>query len=68
NINFYIRNYHVYLYSKAKSQNVHGLLRLLEVTEQLWKYLSMDFVVKIQECESYNAVWVVVDHLTKKRH
>ena len=33
-----------------------------------WKDLSMDFVVGLLESEGYNAIWVVVDRLSKMKH
>jgi hypothetical protein len=46
----------------------HGLLRPLEVPEQPWQDLSMDFVVGLLECEGFNAKWVFVHRLTKMHH
>ena len=63
-----VRNCHVCQRSKAIHQKIHGWLKLLEVPQQPWKDLSMDFVVGPPESEGYNAVWVVVDRLSKMKH
>ena len=44
------------------------MLQLLEIPEQPWKDFSIDFVVGLPESEGFNAIWVVVDRLTKMRH
>jgi transposase InsO family protein len=38
------------------------------VPEKPWEDISMDFVVGLPECEAFDALWVVVDRLSKMRH
>jgi hypothetical protein len=64
----YIHNCHTCQRSKPTHGKTHGLLRPLEIQEQPWQDLSMDFVVGLPEREGFNAIWVVVDRLTKMRH
>ena len=45
-----------------------GVLRPLPVAEKPWEDISMDFVTVLPECEGYDAIWVVVDRLSKMRH
>jgi hypothetical protein len=45
-----------------------GVLRPLLVPEKPWEDISKDFVVGLPECEGFDAVWVVVDRLSKMRH
>jgi len=45
-----------------------GVLRPLPVPEKPWEQILMDFVTGLPECEGYDAIWVVVDRLTKLRH
>jgi len=45
-----------------------GVLRPLPVPEKPWEEISMDFVTRLPECEGYDAIWVVVDRLSKMRH
>ena len=52
----YVRNCHTCQRSKATHRKIHGLLRLLEIPEQPWKDLSMDFVVGLPESEVFKAV------------
>jgi hypothetical protein len=64
----YVRNCHTCQRSKATHRKTHGLLRPLQIPEQPWKDLSMDFMVGLPESEGFNAVWVVIDCLTKMQH
>ena len=67
-VDYYIRNCHTCQRSKTTHRKSLSLIRHLEVPEQPWKDLSMDFVVGLPEREGFNTVWVVVDCLTKLRH
>jgi len=44
------------------------VLRPLSVPEKPWEDISMDFVTGLPECGGYDAIWVVVDRLSKMRH
>lgn len=48
-----------YQYIKAKHQIPLGLLQPLSVSEQKWKHVSMDFIVRLQS--EYNALWLIVE-------
>nr|GFA11550.1 retrotransposon protein, putative, Ty3-gypsy subclass [Tanacetum cinerariifolium] len=47
----------------------HGLLQQPEIPEWKWEKLAMDLVTKLPRSSSgYDAIWVVVDRLTKSAH
>src|SRR5437588_7989111 len=46
----------------------YGLLQPLEIPTKPWESISMDFVTDLPESEGYDAIWVVVDRLTKMAH
>jgi hypothetical protein len=64
----YVQNCHTCQRSKPTHGKTHGLLRPLELLEQPWQDLSMDFVVGLPESEGFNAIWVEVDRQTKICH
>ena len=64
----YVRNCHLCCRSKASQQSPFGILKPNPVPDAPWQDLSMDFVVGLPESKGYNAIWVVVDRLTKRRH
>jgi len=45
-----------------------GVLRPLPLPEKSWEDIAIDFVVGLSQCEGIDAVWVVVDRLSKMRH
>ena len=61
-------NCHPYRRSKASSQSPFGILKPNPVPDAPWQDLSMDFVVWLPESKGYDAIWVVVDRLTKLHH
>ena len=51
---------------KAEHQRPAGELQPIEVPEWKWEQITMDFVVGLPKTvEGYDAIWVVVDRLTK---
>ena len=54
---------------KAEHQKPTGLLQPLEVVELKWEHVTMDFVIRLPRTpQSRDAVWVIVDRLTKTTH
>jgi hypothetical protein len=61
----HVRNCHTCQWSKATHRKTYGFLRPLEVPEQPWMNLNMDFIVGLPESDGFNTVWIVVNCLTK---
>ena len=54
---------------KAEYQRPAGLLQLFEVVEWKWEHITMDFVTHLPwTSQGHEAVWVIVDRLTKSTH
>ena len=54
---------------KAEHQRPVGLLQPLEVAEWKWEHVTMDFVTYFPwTAQGHDAVWVIVDRLTKSTH
>jgi len=64
----YVRNCHSCQRSRTSSHAKFGVLRPLPVPDKAWEDISMHFVVGLPECEGFDAVWVVVNRLSKMRH
>jgi hypothetical protein len=45
-----------------------GVLHPLPVPEKAWEDIWIDFMLGLTECEGFDAIWVVVDRLSKMRH
>ena len=54
--------------SRTSRHASFGVLRPLSVRNKPWEDISMDFVTGLPECEGHDAIWVVVDRLSKMRH
>ncbi|KAL5556669.1 hypothetical protein UlMin_038905 [Ulmus minor] len=54
---------------KAEHQRPAGVLQPIEIPEWKWEQISMDFVVGLPKTSNgYDAIWVIVDRLTKSAH
>nr|GEZ00864.1 reverse transcriptase domain-containing protein [Tanacetum cinerariifolium] len=54
---------------KAEHQKPSGLLQQLEILEWKWEKIIMELVTKLPRSSSgYDAIWVIVDRLTKSAH
>ena len=54
---------------KAEHQRPSGLLQPLEIPEWKWEHITMDFIVGLPRTKmNHDAIWVVVDRLTKSAH
>ena len=54
---------------KAEHQKPSGILQLLPIPEWKWEHIMMDFVVGLPHVQGgYDAIWVIVDRLTKSAH
>ena len=54
---------------KAEHQKPAGLLQPLEVAEWKWEHVMMDFVTHFPRTpQGHDAVWVIVDRVTKLAH
>ena len=54
---------------KAEHQRPARLIQLLEVVEWKWEHITMDFVTHFPwTSRKHDAVWVIVDRLTKSAH
>ncbi|CAA7035569.1 unnamed protein product [Microthlaspi erraticum] len=50
---------------KAEHQVPGGLLQSLPIPEWKWDRITMDFVVGLPVSRTFDAIWVIVDRLTK---
>ena len=54
---------------KAEHRHPASLLQSLTILEWKWEHITMDFVVGLPRTQQENdAVWVIVDRLTKSAH
>ncbi|GKB92740.1 putative reverse transcriptase domain-containing protein [Tanacetum coccineum] len=54
---------------KAEDQRHSGLSQQPEIPEWKWENITMDFITKLPRTRSgHDAIWVVVDRLTKSAH
>ncbi|GJY05655.1 reverse transcriptase domain-containing protein [Tanacetum coccineum] len=54
---------------KAEHQRPSGLLQQPEIPEWKWENITMDFITKLPRTSNgHDAIWVVVDRLTKLAH
>ena len=54
---------------KVEQRKPLGTLQSLPILEWKWEYITIDFVVSLSHtCIGYDAIWVIMDRLTKSTH
>ena len=64
----FVANCHTCRRTKPRRHASHGTLLPLPVPDRPWQDISMDFVVGLPKSKGFDAIWVVVDRLSKQRH
>ena len=54
--------------NKHRQTKPPGLLHPLRVPDARWQHITMDFITGLPPSEGYNAIWVIMDRLTKRGH
>ncbi|GKF05735.1 putative reverse transcriptase domain-containing protein [Tanacetum coccineum] len=66
NIATYVSKFLTYAKVKAEHQRPSGLLVQPDIPQWKWDNITMDFVMKLpKSSQGYDAIWVIVDRLTK---
>jgi hypothetical protein len=65
-VDYYTRNYHTCQHTKPTRHARFGVLHPLPIPDRPWQDILMDFVMDLPWLNSCDAIWVVVDHLTKE--
>ena len=63
----YVLNFQKCQVNKAEHLKAGGLLQPLEIPQDKWESIPMDFIVGLPNTSrrGHNAIWVIVDRLTK---
>lgn len=54
--------------NKHRQSKPPGLLNSLPIPEARWQHITMDFLTGLPVNDGYNAIWVIIDRLTKRAH
>jgi transposase InsO family protein len=64
----YVANCHTCQRNRTPRHKPYGCLKPLPVPHKPWQDISMDFVTGLPWSDGFDAIYVVVDRLTKMRH
>ena len=64
----YIKNCDTCQRIKSNNHAPYGLLKPLEAPSRPWKSIAMDFITQLPESGGNDAIWVVIDRITKMAH
>ena len=65
---YYIQNCHTCRRAKAYRDRYNGILKPLPIPIRPWTDITLDFVTGLPPSNSYNAVLIVINRLTKERY
>jgi hypothetical protein len=64
----YVRGCHACAQQKHWNQQVPGTLHVLPTLEGPWEWTQLDHIVGLPRSRGYDAIYVIMDHLTKMAH
>jgi len=64
----YVEDYDMYQWMKNRIEIIVGKLKLSEVLEKPWMYLTVDFITKLLLVAGKDVILVVCDRLSKMAH
>ena len=64
----FVANCHICRRTKPRRHAFHGTPLTLPVPDRPWQDITMDFVMGLPKSKGFDAIWVVVDRLSKQRH
>jgi hypothetical protein len=64
----FVRNCDICQRQKYMASSPGGLLQPLPIPNQIWEDISMDFITGLPKSKGYEAIFVVVDRLSKYSH
>jgi len=64
----YVEGCHTCARNKVQNKKPGGLLQPLPVLEGLWLWTQSDFITQLPSSRGYDAIYVIVDRLTKMAH
>ena len=67
-VRHFVRNYYTCHRAKYSRLPKQGFLRPLPVLNRPWRKVSLDFIIGLLISDGYDAILVVIDRLSKKRH
>ena len=67
-VNRYVANCQICVRGKPSRQAPQGPLMALQIPNNPWESISMDFIVKLPKSQGFDSIFVVVDRLSKMAH
>jgi hypothetical protein len=64
----FIRNCHTCRRAKTAKNKYNELLNLLSMSNRSWIDITLDFVIELFDSRDYNAVFMIIDRLSKMHH
>ena len=65
----FVAKYLIFQQIKIEHQRPAGLLKPLPVPTRKWEHITMDFIMGLPRTrKGHDAIWVIVDRLTKSAH
>lgn len=64
----WVREFCVYQQVKGENVKIPRLLKPLDMPQEPWREIAMDFIRRLPKSKSYEVIWVIVDRLSRYGH